>query len=927
MMPRAGILLLCGLAAACAGNPAYRTIQELQPAVTTADSTQPPPKATRGEAIAAYRRYLETLPADRQQRTEATRRLADLMQQQIDELEAEVAQPEVDTDAQRSVVIDLYQNLLLDAPANPRNPDILYQLARAHEANGEREAALEALTRLAINYPQFALLDEVHFRRGEILFTDREFKDAANAYESVLTTNEQSVYREQALYKRGWALFKLQDYAPALDMFTALLDGNTRNGVIDMAGLSRPQQERISDSLRVMALSFDFSGGVTRVPAYFGQKPRAYEHLVYRTLGQQYLEKERYTDAAETFEHFALHHPLEAEAPLLHLEAIEAYRSGGFVDLLLASKERLVTRYGMDQPFWKNRQRSDAPAVVKAVQENTQELTRHYHALAQKSRKPLDYGVAIGWYRRSLAWFPNVPGAAGDNLLLAELLQEAGRLPEAVAEYEHTAYDYPPHAKSADAAYAALLVYRTHGQTLRSELKVAWTAREQHSTRRFLKEFPGHPEAPVVLVRFAQELYAAGMTREAIVRANDLLVGYPRTPPANRRAAWLVLAHASFDEGDYLRAEQGYRETLKLTPAQDRDRPALVEKLAATVYKQAEQFLVAGDTRMAANEFLRAADVAPNTTIRPTAIYDAAAVLMQQEAWREAAGVLNRFRREYSAHPLQADVPQKLATAYLKDGQWEAASLEFATIAQKHADPAARREAAWQSAELLEKAGAPAKALTAWALYVKTHPQPVEPAIEARQHMLEIELARGRHTEANRMRREIIAADRKAGAAGTDRTRYLAATASMTLAEQSVADYRKIRLVEPLQRNLKRKQEALKKTMKELEAAGNYAIAEVATAATFQMAELYSEFSQALYQSARPKNLDADALEEYELLLEEQAFPFEEKAIEIHAANTRNTLNGIYDEWVRKSFTRLAKLMPARYAKEEQYADALSTLE
>ena len=55
-------------------------------------------------------------------------------------------------------------------------------------------------------------------------------------------------------------------------------------------------------------------------------------------------------------------------------------------------------------------------------------------------------------------------------------------------------------------------------------------------------------------------------------------------------------------------------------------------------------------------------------------------------------------------------------------------------------------------------------------------------------------------------------------------------------------------------------------------------------------------------------------------MLEEQAFPFEEKAIELFEANARRAADGVYDEWVRRSFDALATLKPARYAKAERGA-------
>ena len=80
--------------------------------------------------------------------------------------------------------------------------------------------------------------------------------------------------------------------------------------------------------------------------------------------------------------------------------------------------------------------------------------------------------------------------------------------------------------------------------------------------------------------------------------------------------------------------------------------------------------------------------------------------------------------------------------------------------------------------------------------------------------------------------------------------------------------------------------------------------------------ELYRQLAADLMKSERPSNLDAEELEQYDLLLEEQAFPFEEKAAEVHEVNARRTTEGIYDEWVRKSYAVLAQLQPARFGKQ-----------
>ena len=69
--------------------------------------------------------------------------------------------------------------------------------------------------------------------------------------------------------------------------------------------------------------------------------------------------------------------------------------------------------------------------------------------------------------------------------------------------------------------------------------------------------------------------------------------------------------------------------------------------------------------------------------------------------------------------------------------------------------------------------------------------------------------------------------------------------------------------------------------------------------------------------SDRPVKLSALEQEQYDILLEEQAYPFEEKAIEIHQQNAQRSHLGTYDLWVKNSFASLSQLVPGRYNKHE----------
>jgi hypothetical protein len=107
----------------------------------------------------------------------------------------------------------------------------------------------------------------------------------------------------------------------------------------------------------------------------------------------------------------------------------------------------------------------------------------------------------------------------------------------------------------------------------------------------------------------------------------------------------------------------------------------------------------------------------------------------------------------------------------------------------------------------------------------------------------------------------------------------------------------------------------------------DYEIGDITAAATFYLAEIYGHFSKALTASERPEGLSPTELEQYELAIEEQAYPFEEKAIQVHESNLKLMSRGVSNMWTEKSLQKLAKSVPARYDKPEENSGIVSSLE
>ena len=122
--------------------------------------------------------------------------------------------------------IHQYERLLTLYPDYAGNDRVMYQLARAYELNGDLEKTLDVLTRLVKQYPNQPNYDELEFRRGEILFSFREFEEAEKAYGHVVAMSDKGPFYERAMFKHGWSVFKQGATQRSLKSYFAVLDRN-----------------------------------------------------------------------------------------------------------------------------------------------------------------------------------------------------------------------------------------------------------------------------------------------------------------------------------------------------------------------------------------------------------------------------------------------------------------------------------------------------------------------------------------------------------------------------------------------------------------------------------------------------------------------------------------------------------------------------
>lgn len=917
---RALAIALCCATASCS-NQSPETLADLPAAQLPAEPAIEVPQL---DIAALQRSYEQALASSSDPHThrQIELRLADLEMERLEQRQAD--NPEVAV-SYRSAV-ERYESLAAQMPGDDY---ILYRLARARSMDGQPQQALSALEGIAEQAPQSPFIAEVLFRRGEAAFNRRDYDAAARDFRGVLEQGD-TPFADNARYMLGWSRFKSSDYQRSSEIFLELLDGLHGRAPFDQ--LPAGQQRLAEDSLRGLALNFSYQGGAGAIESFnIDGRPRPYQHRLYRALGDWYADKERYRESADSFLAYVERFPQSAEAPALHLRGIETLQSAGLDDQVLPAKREFVRLYGIRGDYWQRADETQRQRLRDSLQPWLRELARYDHARAQelakqrgKSRRERAefaresrraYLVAADLYRQYANTFPDDQATPGLVFLMAECLEQAGDLPGAWRAYNRVAWEYRDPKRGAEAGYAAVLtsgrIYQQLAGTADTEQRSLWLDRKTEASLKFADAWPQDTRALPVLLAAADNLLSRNRYPEAIEAAGLAAQWQPQPNPQQRRQIAMILGHSHFELQQFPEAEQAYRQAMQASAPGSQQQVEAQQRLQASIYRQAELALAEGPSEPGLQHLLRIRD-SGRTDIAASAQYDAINHLMTLEQWQRASRELADFRQYYPAHELTPTLAAKAVMIFRALELPGAAAGELLKLAQGDPDPEVRRQSLWMAAENFQQAGEIAAAIDAYRRYSEQWQQPAEQNLEAQYQLIQL-LGEEPSRERRRWLQQ-LAANKVDSARG----RYLAAFAQSQLAEQSYQRFAGMSLQLPLKQSLAAKKQAMDDTVADYRKVLKFSIAEFTTQASFRLAEVYRQLSRDLMESQRPPGLSPLEQEQYEILLEEQAFPFEEKAIELHEANIQRTTDGLYDDWIKRSFSSLARLLPARYGKEEK---------
>ncbi|NVJ60209.1 MAG: tetratricopeptide repeat protein [Gammaproteobacteria bacterium] len=888
---------------------------------------------------------LLSLFKDDELKEQIERRIADVYM-----IESGNAQVEAKPKKQKSYyqeAIKNYLHILEKYPYAPENADVMYQLSKAYDMEGKTDLSLNMLVKLTKYHPNYKYIAEAHFRKGDILFSKQKYREAERDYTRVLQLNAPDLHL-YANYMLGWSHYKQFDYNPSLNAFGVVLNRLLAKQQ-QAEGLSNTEKPLINDTLHAMSLAFSKYGGAQKIESIEPLKGQPHIWMVYESLGDYYLDKERYEDSAEAYRLYVNQYNFTEQAPKLHTKLIDTYTTGDFPLLALKEKESYVEYYGLGSVYEKTVGviSTDIKSTIKVYLD---QLAKHYHALGQKNDKLYAqlskqengsgnsdllkkmsgkeaeaknaYRKAAFFYSEFIRTFPSDNRVAEVTYLQSEALYAATDFVKAIEGYEKVAYQFNnKHSASFEskAGYAAITSYRRliEQPSNNEQSKNKWQAQAVESMLRFAGKFKQDKRSPAVLTNAAEYLFGLQEYQRAIEVTQAIIGQGKNIDPTLLKTAYGIVAHSYFQLKNYQLAEDNYLAQRKLAKVGTQEYNQISERVAVSIYKKTEGLLAQKQDEKAVEQLLRVKQLAPNSSVRVTAQYDAANLLTSMEQWKPAIEEFSELWRLYPSHKLAIEFPRKLAFLFEKSEQWAKAAKQYEYLSDKDKDADIRRSSLFQSALMEEKNKQFDDAIVKFREYARQYEQPFEIRMEARYHLADLY---GKTNQINKQLfwlRRIIDGHAEAGSQQNERSLWLAAWANSVYGDYFAGEFYKRRLTSPLGKSLPRKNKLLKDAISRYEKAANYGVFEFVTMASVKMANMYDHLATSLRKAAPPKGLTAAQREEYRVIIEEQAAPLQGVARELHEGNVLRAWEGEYNKWIEESFAAMAVMYPERFGKSE----------
>jgi len=864
--------------------------------------------------------------------------------------------------------IEIYREIVEEYPDYEHADGAAYLLAYCLAEQGDEEGAKVIYERLLQNYPDSPYVPEAHVRMGEYYFNRNQYEKATEQYQLVLSYPVSSFY-DKALYKLGWSYYLLNRYDEAVSYFTKVIDfyeeGRGRRAIRG----EDLKAESMTYMAICFAEKHSFGGGEQEAASYFaeiGKRPWEREILV--RIGDVYFESASYYGARSAYMTALERFPLNPDNPAVWMKIVECYEREGDYDLAIDERERFAEKFGPGTAWW-NANKDDPDAIKSSTEMVANALyaaATFHHELAQQEQ---DEGQRIALYLRAakdyekfLQYFPDHTNSYNARFQVAESYYFARRYSNAARHYEVVVKDEEG-KYFRDAAYSLVRSYDNlvestgglpgSGQAMyipkqRAELKpeaekLIWACGF------YIEHFPDDPKNPDLMFKMGEIYLRYGQLDEARKVFDDLINRYP-SAPATKVAANRMIESYKVEGREDMVALYGQKVLELGTVVQSEEERARLESvIQGAVFLEGRRLQEKGDYATAVDKYLEAARRYPNQEHAPKALHNAAVLTENQlkNLYRANDIYTELVRRYPDSENAQVDLFHA-AYNYERLAEFEKAAETYLDYYRLYPDTEQAMHALFNAAVIYEALGRSSQAIKLYGDYVnKYRGQPDAPLIEAKRCKIfkglsmydeysrcingyiksfkgrgemiwaYLELGKlaersGKTKAAEKRYSQAVAiyhASRKQGAVLSVEEVKAAAEAAFELAEPKYRRYDMVKFTLP-QSKMKRQIEQKAKLWKELTQAYEGIVKmgdlEWGVAALYKLGMINKHFAEALFNAPVPPGMSKEDEDAYRFVLEEQAFPIEDRAVKAFKACVQKAQEKrFWSQWVEKSYRAL----------------------
>jgi TolA-binding protein len=238
----------------------------------------------------------------------------------------------------------------------------------------------------------------------------------------------------------------------------------------------------------------------------------------------------------------------------------------------------------------------------------------------------------------------------------------------------------------------------------------------------YLKLAPSDEKAPEILIWKGNHLYNEGDFTKALEIYEDMRKRFPENPLYGEASQMVAQSYAQLGRLD--EAEKTYRTMLK-----DSDAGAQAEakeRLAQSVYLQAEKNEKEGKLQAASEGYARVAKEFPTSEIAAVALFNSGVMQEKQKKWKDAIAIYGQFFDAFFESSMLAKVLFREAKCRELDGQWESAGEKYLNLVRAYPESPDAEPSLYNAGFAFFNGKKADSAAKAFELYAKKYPQNAE---------------------------------------------------------------------------------------------------------------------------------------------------------------------------------------------------------